>query len=337
MPNNWELMLMYSDEELAIEDALKVEKTINEDKDLKRGYLLNRQINEYMQIQLMMEQIKADPDLDEIENSLKSEVVESQSIPENSNSGLLFYINGALTDIKNVENQVDDAEREMYLKGIDEETNLWVQTWKEEMSKMEIKDKYTLEIADFIKKGMNSTKSPIILNTNKQTKRKLFFRISAVAAIIILALGFWSIFGSNPTTDDLFAEYYKPYDVIDGQTRSYKQTNDKFIEIARLYENGQYNDAAQQLDEMIAKDNNSPKILLIYGITQIEQHKYQNAISSFNEIIKDDGEFSIEAKWYVALCYLKVKDTKKAKALMMELSKTPGFYMAKAQKILGEI
>jgi hypothetical protein len=337
MPNNWELMLMYSDEELAIEDALKVEKTINENKDLKRGYLLNRQINEHMQIHLMMEQIKADPDLDEIEKSLKSEVVESQSMPENANSGLLFYINGAQTDIKNIGNQVDEAEREMYLKGIEEETNQWVQMWKEEVNSLGNKDKYSLEIADYIKRGMENANSQVILKTGNESKRKLFFRISTIAAIIILALGFWGLFGSNPTTDDLFAEYYKPYDVIDGQTRSYKQTNDKFIEIARLYENGQFSDAAKQLDEMIAKDNNSPKILLIYGITQIEQHKYQNAINSFNEIVKDDGEFSIEAKWYVALCYLKIKDINKAKALLVELSKTPGIYMAKAQKILGEI
>jgi hypothetical protein len=337
MSNYWELMLMYSDRELGMEDALKIEKTISENKDLKKGYLLNRQIDELMRVHLMMEQIKADPEHDNIELSAKLDVAKSIESPDNSNNGLVFYINGSIADSKSTENLINESEREMYHKGIDNETSRWVQMWKEESVENSSKDKYTLEIASYIKRGMEETISPQIGRAKRETKRKLIYRISAVAAILILAFGIWGIFGPKSTPDDLFSEYYKPYNIIDGQTRSYKQTDEQFVEIMRIYKAGQYNNVTLKLKSWIKKDNNSPKILLIYGIAQIEQHNYENAIFIFNEILKDGGEFSIEAKWYLALCYLKIKNNNKAKDLLRDLSKTPGIYKDMAIELLDEL
>ena len=337
MSNYWELMLMYSDKELDIGDAFKIEKELKENKELKKGFMLNRKIDEFMRVQLMLEEIGNDPELEELLVSYKAEILQSPKKSDDLKSGLSFYINGALTETNEVENQIDEAEREMFLKGIDKETNQWVATWKEELTTIGSSDKYTNEVSDYIKQGMESARMPLKLKSDNKNKRKFIYRISAAAAVLIVALGFWSLFSLKPTSAELFAEYYKPYSIIDGQTRSGIQADEKFVEIARLYKNEQYNDVGSKLEVLLKEGSSSPKILLIYGITLIEQDKYEKAISTFNVILKQSGEFSIEAKWYLALCYLKMNDKSNADKLLTELSKTPGLYKTMAENLLDEL
>ncbi len=338
MSNNWELMFMYSDKELDMKRGLMVEKMIHENKDMKEAYFLNKQIDECMRLQLMMEQIKSDPYLEKLDLPAKSDVLESFGHSDDSNNALSFYINSSLADVKTIKNMVDEAEYEMYHHGIDQETEEWVRIWKEENGSLGQKDKKTIEIENFIRQGMKISKPPATISGMLNRKYRIIaFRISTAAAILILTFGIWALLNSKSSTDHLFAAYYKTYTVIDGQTRGNDQFDMEMKEIVRLYKIGQFDEVSIKLVPFLIEETPPSKVLLMNGISQIELREYEKAIASFNKVINQGGEFILEAKWYLALCYIKMKNIPEAKKILAELSQTPGIYKSMAQELMDKL
>ncbi|MBN1252873.1 MAG: hypothetical protein JXR51_07560 [Bacteroidales bacterium] len=72
-------------------------------------------------------------------------------------------------------------------------------------------------------------------------------------------------------------------------------------------------------------------------MTLIENEKYQKAIDEFNYLIINYDNYNIESRWYLALCYLKLEKTEKAKILFKELSLSKNYYQKSALKILKKI
>ena len=75
--------------------------------------------------------------------------------------------------------------------------------------------------------------------------------------------------------------------------------------------------------------------MLFKGISAMEINKYDDAISSFKYIIKDNTTLYVEpSEWYLALCYLKISDISKAKEIFTKLFEIDSFYKEKAGEIL---
>jgi len=333
-----ELMLKYSDGELGFEQANLIEGKILENVDLRREYSLNQNVDEYMRSQLMMTQINQDPDLNQLEEMAKNDVAEFLMDTDEVSDGLAFYISGALSDNEKLSIQIDQAEREMHSKQLEVETSEWVHNWVENKETLLKHDKPTQEIFDFVKRGMDEDYVPEIKIHKAKPVKRLLLRISSAAAVLIIAIGLWMIFGSKPSAEELFVSYYQPYQVIDGQTRSDdKIVNQQFIEAVRLYKSGKFVDASQKFENLLKIDENSSKMRLLPSITLIEQQNYENAIKGFKDIILANGEHTVEAKWYLSLCYLKTNQINEAKLLLEELSDTPGYFKTRSAELLSEL
>lgn len=335
-----ELMLMYSDNELEVEKAIQVEQLISSDRELKIEYILNHHIDTEMRNSILLNQSKSEAKLSDIDILTKSFIADHVLDNENHNESISFYLNGALSHNTAMETEIDLAEREIYLKGISTQVTEWVESSEEERLQGKEWDEYTLKIAEFVKSGMGglNEKPEVLPRISIPLHRKLVFRLSSIAAVLIIALGLWSVFNVKSKPEQLFADYYKPYEVIDGQTRSVEnRVDDKFLQGVKLYKNGKFAEAGLIFDEMLNADESSPKIRLLYGISLLEEQKYDQAIFNFTRIIDQNGEYLIESKWYLAMCYLGTGDKKSAEKILTELSKVPGLYQEKSAELLKEL
>ena len=332
-----ELMLQYSDNELNTEQALLFEKELSENDILKQEYALNLDIDRCMKGEAIINEISSDAELSFIETTTKHDIADFIIDESDNNHGLEFFIKGALAENEKVEKQIDEAEREMNQYGIDSETRVWVDSWYQQKEQLLGSDPVTQEILDFVKKGMQADYMPEKEIVTKKPMRKLLFRVASVAAIFILSFSLWMLFSTKPSTEELFAEYYKPYPVIDGQTRSNEENvNQAFKDAVKKYKNNDFKASALAFERLIGIDK-SAKMRLLFSITQIELQNYEEAISGFNHIINTNAEFVIEAKWYLTMCYLKTDKIDKAKSLLSELSVTPGYYKSKAIELLDKL
>ena len=330
-------MLKYSDGELGFEQANLIEEKIQKNTELRREYAINLDVDEYMRSHLLISEANKDPDFIRVETLAKNDVAEFLISTDNSD-GLAFYIKSALTKSDELGIKIDQAEREMHLKGLKNETTEWVKSWVEHKDALLKNDKQTQEIFDFVRKGMDAEYVTEIKIGKVSSVKRLLFKISSAAAILIIAIGLWSIFSSKHSTEELFADYYQPYQVIDGQTRSEnKEINQQFMDAVRHYKKEQFDYASVEFEKLLKIDKNSSKIILLFSITQIEQQNYAKAITGLNDIILTNGEFTIEAKWYLALCYLKTDQLNNAKDLLKELSVTPGYFKNKSAELLNEL
>jgi len=334
------LMLQYSEGELEMNEALLIEKRILENEGLKKEYLLNQRLNEYMRLEQMMQQIHNDQGLAEIEATTKDDINKYVSIEAEKDQGVALFINSAIKQNNEVEILIDGAEREMHISGIDNQVNEWVQAWEKEKIQSDNPDSYTRELIDYVKLGMNEGLKPEIrlLDNKIRKKSRLLVYISSTAAILILVLGFSSLFNSKTSPNELFADNYEPYKIVNEQTRSYEyQYNNKYIEAIKLYQKGIFIEAGALFKELLNDNPKPAKIQLLYGISQLENKQYDSALANFKEIIDNNGEYVIDAKWYMALIYLKKDDIKSAGLLLKELAETPGYYKDKSKEILEKL
>jgi tetratricopeptide (TPR) repeat protein len=333
-----ELMLQYSDGELDMEQIHLVEKELSKDISLRREYVLNQDIDECMRGFSMFNEINSDSDLLTAETISKSDIADYFIDKEDTNPGLSFFINGALSEYKILEEQVDKAEREKHLYNVEQETNTWISDWVEQKDKLFKGDSSAQKLLDFVKQGMKTNNVADFEPVSNKPIKKLLYRIASIAAVLVISIGLWMLFSPKPSTDGLFAEYYQPYQIIDGQTRSNGENVDRlFRDAVKNYKSNNFEKSSMTFEKLLEIDHSSVKMRFLHSVTQIELKNYEKAISGFNYVIETNGDFVIEAKWYLSMCYLKTDKIKEAKALLVELSHTPGYYKSKSINLLSEL
>jgi tetratricopeptide (TPR) repeat protein len=164
-------------------------------------------------------------------------------------------------------------------------------------------------------------------------------RIAAAAFTIIIMLGAASIFLLNTqetvSNENLFNIYYQP----DAALLIRGTSEDKLlIEGFKKYENKDYSGALIIFNQILNKDPNNIPVQFYAGISNIETGKYRNALKPFNYIVSHNHNLYVEkAKWYAALCYLKLNDENKAKEFFKEISTSNSSYKYKAKNIIKSL
>ncbi|NJO89503.1 MAG: hypothetical protein HC831_11555 [Chloroflexia bacterium] len=253
-------MLQYSDGELNMEQVHLVEKELSKDISLRREYVLNQDIDECMRV-FMLDKVNSDSDLLVTETNAKNDIAEYFIDKTNTNASNSFYINGAISEYKLLEEQVDKAEREKYQYNIEHETNNWVSNWVDQKEKLLKDDQSAQKLLDFVKKGMLADNLIELEPVSARSIKKLLYRIVSVAAVLVISLSLWVLFSSKPTTEGLFAEYYHPYQIIDGQTRSVGENVDQlFKDAVKSYKNKDFNESSIAFGKLLEIDNSSVKM-----------------------------------------------------------------------------
>ncbi|MBC35022.1 MAG: hypothetical protein CL663_03120 [Bacteroidetes bacterium] len=165
-------------------------------------------------------------------------------------------------------------------------------------------------------------------------------KVTLLAASFLVLISLGSVFVFNafntPSHTELFEEYYEPYD-LSITTRSVVQNEiSSFDKAVIKYNNGEYIETKTILKEIMVADNPNGSILIMLGISCLELNELDQAKSYFTQLVESDNAFfTQQAKWYLALCYLKEKNLTEAVAALEHIASDTGYYKTKAHQLLG--
>jgi len=163
--------------------------------------------------------------------------------------------------------------------------------------------------------------------------------IAAASFTILISIGGLTYYHSHqpPSKDEIFTEYYKPYEVTVSFRSADTEINSLLTNALQAYQQENYNEALGLFQQVLEKRNDI-SAQMYSGISYMEIEKYRKANKSFQDVIKaKDNLFIDQAKWYSAMCYVKLGEIQNAKSLLMELSQTSAFYKNKSAEIIKEL
>ncbi|MDX9695109.1 MAG: hypothetical protein RBT49_04890 [Bacteroidales bacterium] len=172
----------------------------------------------------------------------------------------------------------------------------------------------------------------------KRLDRRFYYAAASVA--LLIATGSIVYNTNKPAMDNnaIYNKYFTPYDV----SVTYRSGNEEvdliLISALEKYENENYKDAVILFEQVIHKRASDMAANLYSGISLMETEKYKKATNSFQTIITNNNNLFIEqAKWYLALCYIKTNQNNKAIVILNELVSHDSYYKQPAKKVLKDL
>ncbi|WP_299255890.1 tetratricopeptide repeat protein [uncultured Aquimarina sp.] len=167
--------------------------------------------------------------------------------------------------------------------------------------------------------------------------KQIFLYVGAIAAVFVAGLFFITQFGNPMERDQLYAEY-KNWDVLPSLTLRDGGTD--LARVEKLFKEEAYEESLTLLQKYISKNDQAinPQVLLYMGATQLELDQNEAAIGSFTKLLHSKTLDATKAHWYLALCYLKLKDLEKAKSeLKLLIDNTTNFQKNEAKELLKQL
>jgi tetratricopeptide (TPR) repeat protein len=160
-------------------------------------------------------------------------------------------------------------------------------------------------------------------------------RIQLAAASVVLLIFLtgllYLIIPKSVSNEQLFSMYYHPDKVL-SVTRS---VDNQLFEAFIKYQGREFAEASRLFEAILREDENNFMIKLHNGIAYIETQRYQDAIATFNRILKDgDNLFTEHARWFLGLTYLRINETDKAINTFESIINDPGNYYHEEAKDL---
>ncbi len=165
-------------------------------------------------------------------------------------------------------------------------------------------------------------------------KRGVWF--AAAVFILVIASTIWILF-QKPDAQQLYTLYYEPYpNVVAPATRSTNNIDSATQFAFVLYDAGKYNDAAIVFQK-ISANTKAPFALVYFGICNIQFEQISVAITALKEAVATNNEYTIIAKWYLAMAYLKIDEPKFALPLIQEVAETEHPLQPVAEKLYEKL
>ncbi|MCD4736449.1 MAG: hypothetical protein K8R53_10420 [Bacteroidales bacterium] len=175
-------------------------------------------------------------------------------------------------------------------------------------------------------RGLSETKKGIIrLFTGKQK------HLAAASIIILAAIAILLILNQKHTTNqELFAEYFTPYPA-DTEYRSGDTELTKEEQALKLYAEGKYREANVIFKDLPVTD----KLKLYHSLSLDGAGQTGEAITQLQEITRNSsGPFAEQARWYLALFYLKEGQTAQCEQLLKIILNNKQFQHQEAAELL---
>lgn len=199
-------------------------------------------------------------------------------------------------------------------------------------------------------RGRNIIEQEYVDTQNQETSTKVrslwqqkYFKWAAVAAsIIILLVPASTYFYTNMIfPNQLFNQYYSPYENVVAPTVRGGEGEQKTIEMQQSlqsYTATNYQQAIVDIREFI---DDNPKwkndVALYLGISYLETGNTAKAVQTFQDIIKAENQFDDQARWYLAMSYLKEDQIEDARQQLQLLANDKeSSYQKKAKQVLEQ-
>lgn len=309
---------------------------------------LSRQIKEHMRAMSDIEEVLNDPSL----NQVRSEVAQITGSKLNKNN--TSFVREAFAEAVAERISLDelmDIKAESAKLNVNELSADWVREWHHK-KQMEVKSSADKERADFIYNALGSENSETsetsvtygikeeahVVQIRKDSRRPMILKVVTLsAAAVIGVLVLFSVLMPSGNPDKIFNTYYSSFNAFSPVTRGETHINEIFSSSINYYKTGDYKNASAGFAEVVASNPSFSSASFFLGLTDIESGNYEMAIKHLLSEITGKGQYSIEAKWYLGLSYLKSGNTNKAKECFRELSESRGYFSERSEKILRRL
>ncbi|MFK8006759.1 MAG: tetratricopeptide repeat protein [Saprospiraceae bacterium] len=154
---------------------------------------------------------------------------------------------------------------------------------------------------------------------------KLYGRkIAATAAILFLAVMSYFFLFPKSTPEQLFAEYFAPYNAP-GTFRSEDLTSidENFILALARYDEGEYGEAVQFFTKTLEKNPEKDIAIFLRGVSYLALDSLAFAEVDLKTVVADEESlFQEQGKWYLGLVYLGMMEKEKAKKIFEKMKRT---------------
>ena len=160
--------------------------------------------------------------------------------------------------------------------------------------------------------GSNSSGTPQVGITRR-------ISLIILAAVLLgVAYLFWQKSNSVKSTDQLFAEYYEPFNYSNTSRNGEQQSP---FGLGVLYREKKYQEVIDQFETYFKQnDNLDSDLLLAVGIAYTETNQPYKAVYQFDRIIDNrDFNYSDTALWYKALALLKANEIEDCQRILNQL------------------
>jgi predicted negative regulator of RcsB-dependent stress response len=173
-------------------------------------------------------------------------------------------------------------------------------------------------------------------------RSKKWYLLAASIIVLVGLLGYlYFLQNQQISSEKLFLQYYSKYHSDIAARSGDEISNDPFILGLNEYEDDNYNDAIRYLNQEINEDSLNFTAQLYLGISYMEKNNLDKAIDVFKSIINESGNMFIgQAKWYLALTYLKTDDVdyrEETKNLLSSIIQNKGDRAKEALELLDKM
>lgn len=168
---------------------------------------------------------------------------------------------------------------------------------------------------------------------------KLNFRKWAMAASIALLVGIgWLSYNNmGANYDSLYDANFQQYpNAVFAITRSGEEDNSLERKAFVAYETNDTISAIELLKALNAKED-AIYVDFYLAHAYLNNNEPKKAIVFYKNVVREKGEFVSEAKWYIALAHLKLKEEKKAKQSLKDVIADGKYKKAEAEVLLQEL
>lgn len=173
------------------------------------------------------------------------------------------------------------------------------------------------------------------LSESKGWKKEIYYYLAAAACVALLIIALLV-----PTTQEspqnLYTAYFEPHPNIFEPVLRSESGNSIRKNAFHAYEEKDFERAASLFTEIL-KEKQEAGVLMLLGNANLATGRTETAIRNFSDLIAAFDDLDTPAKWYLALCYLRLEDIPRASSLLKEVKESRGPYASDARELLEEI
>jgi tetratricopeptide (TPR) repeat protein len=231
--------------------------------------------------------------------------------------------------------EMNEAEQDWFLKELNGNSGLREEVALRKKTEMVLKNRDIIQLRNKLSDIEKNRKTLIL---SKTTRKRVPISIAAAVAglIIIGSIAFWG--GKHLTNDEIINQYYRSYEGGSVSRSSQSDADNDYSTGMEYYNIHDYKNAAIYFSKVLNNDPENMESTMFYGTSSFEVKNYPEAKRSFSKVIDNNNNLFIEdAKWYLALCYLKTNDMTKASNELAAINNSKSIYSKDAGIILRRI
>lgn len=231
--------------------------------------------------------------------------------------------------------EMNEAEKTWFLKELDNNEKLRKEVELRKKTDMVLKNHNVIQLRnklteiDRIRAAEKPVKNPV---------KRMPLRYAAVIAGLMLVGSITLYNGRSMATDEILDRFYKSYEVTSPSRSQQAILNSDYSTAIEYYNIHDYSNAALYFSKVVDSDPRFMESTMLNGVSNFEVRNYPDAKSSFIKVIdNNDNLFLEDAQWYLALCYLKTNEQRKAYDQLNAIERSESIYKRDAKKIMKKM